>query len=368
VTARLVFACAALAAALAGAQPRAVADAPAAHQPREASLGEYRAHLTALAAVVEACARAREMKACDPALVGEDDRIPLGNDAHAGRRLIRYGWLRVLLSKAQDKDEAAPKPGAKGVPAQENSLPPRRTTAELLQDAKTRLARELAQADAGAEPAPAHLQERAAMRQVLAGRDFRTLEETTAKDTVLEKLANWLNRLFESAAKLRASAAWVGRTVVVGFIVAVCVGLIWGLMQLERRWHIRLAPESAEPAATAASARGWQLWLEDARQAAAAGQWREAIHFAYWAAISRLEAKRLWPADRARTPREYLALVAPEDARQAGLAALTGSFERVWYGGRAAGESDYRKAEALASALIAGSGTSSTRPEGGAAQ
>src|ERR1035441_9342535 len=77
----------------------------------------------------------------------------------------------------------------------------------------------------------------------------------------------------------------------------------------------RLVPESDGPAVGAASARDWQLWLADARRAAAAGQWREAIHFVYWAAISRLESKRLWPADRARTPREYLSLVAAEDPR-----------------------------------------------------
>jgi hypothetical protein len=41
------------------------------------------------------------------------------------------------------------------------------------------------------------------------------------------------------------------------------------------------------------------------------------------------------------------------------LATLTGSFERIWYGGRAAGEGDYRKAEALAEGLISGSAASS---------
>jgi hypothetical protein len=113
------------------------------------------------------------------------------------------------------------------------------------------------------------------------------------------------------------------------------------------------------------------LWLEDARRCAASGQWREAIHFVYWAAISRLESRRLWPADRARTPREYLALVAAEDPRRPGLSQLTGAFERFWYGGRPAAESDYRNAENLASALMsggtsAGSGSMSATSEGGA--
>ena len=92
-------------------------------------------------------------------------------------------------------------------------------------------------------------------------------------------------------------------------------------------------------------------------------------------AISRLESKRLWPADRARTPREYLALVAPEDPRRDSLAALTRSFERTWYGGREAGEEDYRAAESLASGLVSGtapaphSGPANQRvaAEGGAA-
>jgi hypothetical protein len=172
--------------------------------------------------------------------------------------------------------------------------------------------------------------------------------------------------LFASFSKLQANVAWLGPVLVWGFVLAVCVGLVWGLMQLERRWRIRLVPESDGPAAGAASARDWQLWLADARSAAAAGLWREAIHFVYWASISRLESKRLWPADRARTPREYLSLVAAEDPRRAGLARLTRSFERTWYGGRAAGESDYKKAEELAAALIAGGTPAAGATEGGA--
>ena len=91
----------------------------------------------------------------------------------------------------------------------------------------------------------------------------------------------------------------------------------------------------------------------------------------YWAAISRLESRRLWPADRARTPREYLALVAQEDPRKPGLSQLTGAFERFWYGGREAGESDYKNAENLASSLIGGGAPTvsrelSTAPESGA--
>ena len=404
---------------LGGASPvcaQSPAPAPAAQpagQSHDASLAEYHQHLVDLGAIVEACAKARDTRSCDPTLVGQDDHVPLSNAPNAERRLVSYAWLRALFLMAREKDEpqqksqdkpqdkpqnAAPdktqdktenasrdedqdddtqntpsdkaqdkpqeKPvsgpviGVKQDQPNEPARPPKPTTSQLLEAAKVRLTRDIAQADAATAAVPAppsdHAPQRNAMKQVLAGRDFRNLEPHAASDSVWEKVGEWLNRFWTSAGKYTNQAAWVGRLLIWGFILAICVGLVWGLMQMERRWRIRLVPDTDAPAPGAASARDWQLWLNDARSSAAAGQWREAVHFVYWAAISRLESKRLWPADRARTPREYLALVAAEDPRRAGLATLTGSFERTWYGGRAAAESDYLKAEELASGLIAG--------------
>ena len=322
---------------------------------RDASLDDYRSHLTALSMLVQACAKSRDLKTCDPLLVGPDDRLPLG--AGPERRLVRYGWLRVLLSQAEEPDEPDARLASRPLasPQSHSDQPAPIPTSQLLQAAVTRLALDLAQAnDLAAARPPAFARERDTMRQVLAGSDFRGLQQTTVRNSMLEKFNNWLNRLFEGASRLRARSAWVGRLIVWGFILSVCVGLVWGLLQLERRWRIRLVPEEDLPAPGAASARDWQLWLEDARRAAAAGQWREAIHSVYWASISRLESRRLWPADRARTPREYLALIAPVDPRRPGLAQLTSTFEHTWYGGRPAAEPDYRLAEELATALIAG--------------
>ena len=353
-----------------GELPISVAPAPAAQRWQEVSLEEYCKHLQALAKLVRACAMGRDAKTCDPSQVGLDDRIPLADGGKTEQRLVRYGWLRVLLSRAKDKDVTEPAAkaagtSASGVRTQEGTLPPPPTTAELLQAAESRLTHDLAQAGAVPAAEPAHSQERETMRQVLAGREYRNLGQPSVREAVLEKVGNWLNRFVASAARLGARAAWLGRWVVWGFILAVGAGLAWSLMRFERKWRIRRTLESEAPAAGAAPARDWQLWLEDARKAAAAGQWREAIHCVYWAVIARLEARRLWPADRARTPREYLALVAEEDPRKPGLRTLTRSFEHIWYGGREAGESDYRSAEQLAEGLIAG-GTSISG--GGAAQ
>jgi len=354
VTARPVLSVAALAVFMAAAQARAVtplaiAPAPPDSRWREASLDEYRQHLLALTTLVEACTAARDAKSCDPTQVGPDDRVPSPN---ADRRLIRYGWLRVLLAKAEEKDEPAPKPEANAQPASQDAPPPPPTTTELLQAANARLAADLAQTTSPPAAAPSHTEQRFAMTAVLAGRDFRNLEEPTARDAALERLNNWLNWIFQGASKLRARSKWVGRLVVASFILAICVALVWSLIRLERRWRVRLVPDETLAAPNSAAARDWQLWLNDARRAAATGAWRNAIHCAYWASISRLEARRLWPADRARTPREYLALLSSDDPRRPGLATLTRSFERTWYGARPAAEADYRRAEELAAALI----------------
>ncbi len=345
--------------------PAPTSDAAPAQQAKEipvhsASMEDYRRHLTALQALTAACAKGRNRKSCDPASVGPDDRVQLGAGANSELRMIRYAWLRELLRRAQDPDTAKHNDSTitAAVQPKDATLPAPRTTTELLEDAQKRLASDFTQAGGQLQPAPEHPAENGAMQKVLAEREFRRLKGQDPRDSALEKIGNWLNSLFMGVSQLTQGAAWLGQILVWGFVLTVAAGLIWGLLQLERRWRVRLVPDDDGPAPGAASARDWQLWIEDARRAAAAGQWREAIHFLYWAAISRLESKRLWPADRARTPREYLALVAPEDPRKDGLAALTGSFERTWYGGRPAGEAEYRQANALAAALIGAGMTS----------
>ncbi len=335
-----------------GAQTAAVPVAQAASHSRDVSFDDYRQHLATLSGLVDACAKDRNIKNCDPALIGPDDRVPIVTGFHTEQRLVRYGWLRMLFLKAEDPDLPAAKPLRTGT--SDAAVRDESTTSQLLKAAKVRLESDLAQSNAPVASVSNHAQERAAMQQVLAGSEFRNLQQSSVRDSVLDKFGNWVNRLFESAANFKAHSAWIGRALVWGFILGVCVALVYSLLRLERRWRVRLTPESERPAPGTASARDWQLWLEDARHAAAAGLWREAIHFVYWAAISRLESRRLWPADRARTPREYLALVSPEDPRRLGLSQLTGAFERFWYGGRDAAESDYKNAESLASTLISG--------------
>jgi len=55
----------------------------------------------------------------------------------------------------------------------------------------------------------------------------------------------------------------------------------------------------------------------------------------------------LWPADRARTPREYLRLVLPGNARHDDLRRLTQCFETCWYGSETATQPDCETARLL---------------------
>ncbi len=210
----------------------------------DVSVEDYRQHLAALSSLVDSCAKARNVSGCDPALVGPDDRVPILIGSRSESRMVRYGWLRVLFSKAQDADQQPTKnTGKKTVSTKpegvDQELP---SASQLLKGAKTRLERDLAQSRAP-EPAVAdHTQAQAAMQQVLAGPDFRNLKQATVSDSVLEKLGRWLNKIFESAASLKAHSAWLGRALVWGFILGVCVALVFSLVRLERRWRVKLTP------------------------------------------------------------------------------------------------------------------------------
>jgi Domain of unknown function (DUF4129) len=334
---------------------------------RASTMEEYRQHLAKLGTLVEACARARNKQVCNPKEVGPDDRVPWTVKGHAEQRRIRLAWLRILLLSAQapDKPDADFEARKKEAEKKGEGFTVA-STGDLLKDAEDRLKDDAEESEGGGTKPADWAAERSMLSRVLAGKEFSGLQGETASDEFLEKLSRWLNKMFAGASKLRITAPWLGRAIVVGFVVLVCVGLAWGLLQFERRWRLRLVPEGDGAAAVAPSARDWQKWLEDARRAAAEGRWREAIHFVYWAAIARLEQKRLWPADRARTPREYLALVAEEDSRKPGLRQLTRSFERTWYGGRAANQGEYESAEALAAALMGQGAGSGAGPGAGA--
>jgi hypothetical protein len=222
-------------------------------------------------------------------------------------------------------------------------------------DARLTLARERLAFDANQAENPSgstrdYKAEQSVLKKILAGKEYQGVGEPSARERFLEWLANALDAIFGRLASFGRRSPWIGYVLYALVFLAIGAGLVTLLIRIERRSRTRLIPET-QIVAGAPSAREWQLWRDDALAMAAQNHWREAIHFLYWATISRLESVRLWSADRARTPREYLGLMPAADERRASLTALTRGFEQTWYGGREANSSDFQVATSLAAEL-----------------
>ncbi len=315
---------------------------------RDATVAEYQQHLKDLDAIVAACQNQRSaagagqttFPACDPAQIGPDNRVQGLAAALSQAREVRYDWLRSVLTRAAKKDGATQKTIFGAIPHPNNKPV---SLDSLLAALHQRLQDDAAQAGAPPAVAPSFSDERKSLNSILSERAYQGVTQVSTMDRLREWFDNLLDRFFSGLVRFGSHAPWIVWLLRILLLVAICTALIWFLLRIERRSRLRLVPD-VEIAPGVPSTREWQLWLRDAQEMAARGQWREAIHFLYWAAIARLESKRLWPADRARTPREYLALVSGTDPRKMNLTALTRSFERTWYGGRAATDSDFHAA------------------------
>ncbi|HUB51681.1 MAG TPA: DUF4129 domain-containing protein [Terracidiphilus sp.] len=319
---------------------------------KDASPADLKQHLGNLETVVEACRKARNTTACDPSLAGPNDRLHWTAAGVSESREIRYDWLRDVLDLAGKKETTAPD-SSSIMPHMDVIEKKPQTVDELLGAALSRLKDEEQQVDtlvAGSRTGSEFDAEHRKLAEILSRRAYKGVARTSPTNKFWEWLQNLLNKLMSKFASWGGRARWLPGLLLYLLIGGVLIGLGWSFVQIERRSRIRLIPETSGLGG-APSAREWQLWLKDAQDAAAGGLWRDAIHFLYWAAISRLESRRLWPADRARTPREYLILLPKTDSRRDNLTTLTRSFERTWYGGREAALTDYEAARAQAAAL-----------------
>jgi len=320
---------------------------------KRCSPDEYRHHLEELRAVVAACSAQRTAVACDPAQVGPDDEVVTPE----GLRAVHYGWLRGTLKDAVGGKDAAGSASAsdKGAVGGAQSIEP---VAVRLNAAVERLAVD-AQTGPGAVASIDGVSAgmsvdavRGNLNAVLAQREFRRIQQ---QPNLLQQAAiavlEWIVEHLSKVAAFGGRNPWIARLLEATAITVPCVLLLWwGMVRMRRQAAL---PPPAEPVAPSApSAREWQRWMQEAEAFAQQQRWREAVHHVYWAAISRMEAHGLWPADRARTPREYLALLRAGHSLQADLRGLTRSFERIWYGHRPAEEQQYREARAWMDRLV----------------
>jgi Domain of unknown function (DUF4129) len=293
---------------------------------RQCSANEYRQHLRYLQDVVADCSENRTAEKCDPARVGPDDQVSTAD----GIRLVEFVWLRSVLERAAGPQGAKERSGAEP------------ETAGLLADAVHRLRQE--EQAPFQEGKPRNLTAaRQALSMILASNQFHHVEQPSILGRLLNAFLQWAGQRLSQIAAYRSHARWMTRLFFLAVIFAACTGLIWWFLRQTRQQGLALPP-SRSSLRSAAFARDWKLCFEDAQQLASAGRWREAIHAVYWAAIARLEARAVWPADGARTPREYLSLLDQESEQRRDLIALTRSFESIWYGHYPAGEPEYQRA------------------------
>lgn len=184
------------------------------------------------------------------------------------------------------------------------------------------------QAAAYAEPAPDSPSRRALLDNILSRSEFHNVHGQTWMDRLKERLTQLLIRLLGRALASSAIPA-ISNVVVYGLMVIAVLALAYWMYR-SLRDGARL--ETIMPGSVPVSAKEWPLWMNEARAAAERGEWRDAIHLAYWGGISFLEMQGAWRPDIARTPREYLRLLPAMSDHQPALRALTRRLEAVWYG------------------------------------
>jgi hypothetical protein len=188
---------------------------------------------------------------------------------------------------------------------------------------------------------------RAELDQILGGPEFAAVRPPSAWDLFRQRVSAWFARLL--AHLFRAMERHpIGGKILFWFLVVGCVGVI--AMWVFRFMISRDRLESLPSGRIADASRTWQEWIRIAREAAGRADFRDAIHSAYWAGITRLKDEGSLPRDHSKTPREYLGVLTepaandqtPRPNYRQPLSVLTLQLERIWYGNRRAGADDFR--------------------------
>ena len=193
------------------------------------------------------------------------------------------------------------------------------------------------------EPAADFGKARAAANAALARPEFRSVDEPSWLERQTAKIQDWILKLFAGMDGLGKRAPWLAPLIEWSCFALAAAGLLWFVRQSLARQALRIS--LADSAALGLGRNRDSVdWSTLAEQRAAAGDWREAVHCLYWAAIALMEGRRAWKPNPTRTPREYLGLLQPGSEGQRALRALTRSFETIWYGRAEVDEAAYRNA------------------------
>jgi Domain of unknown function (DUF4129) len=303
--------------------------------PQRRSEAEYRDHLSSLAALIGQCRQHMDASHCSEDTVGPDDLVTTAKGTDPQR--VSYGWLRGLFglvgSRKISPTDAAP----------------------LLQAAAVRIQLEQAEAPGSAASAKSAVAGRAAERTALTAildrAEFRHADRSLMQ-RALEAIAIWINRRLAGLAEYSSHRRWLGLLLEWGLLALACLALAYWCVRQMRRAR-GLQAEKVSHAESAPAMRNWERLRQEAEQAARQQRWRDAVRDYYWATIARFESRGQWPADQARTPREYLRLILSGHPKHDDLRLLTRRFEACWYGSDTATQLDCDTARQLFERLVA---------------
>jgi hypothetical protein len=183
--------------------------------------------------------------------------------------------------------------------------------------------------------------------KILRRREFSSVRQPSEYELLHQRFNRWLLRmigkLFENIGRHPIGAQTL-------FWLIVFLLVSWLALTLVRFWMRRARIEELKSVGAIKRHRSWQEWIRAGHEAAARGDFREAIHSVYWASVTNLEDAGILSMDQTRTPREHLRLLgeaegAPESSirkQRDCLVALTSRLERVWYGRNPAGTEDFQ--------------------------
>jgi hypothetical protein len=296
--------------------------------PKKVSIEEFLRQIDRERSALQVCEA--NVQACDRSLVGEDVQV---TGSANGDFIARWYWMRDALEAAKT---------ATGGDRE-----------KLFRNARQRLNDEAAQLEQPAAPVANNDVRDAAAKadEILARGEFRHFQENSFLWVKIAALIALLERLYSGAFRALPTSTAFGAFLEWAVVIGAGMALMLWVWRANRQQRIMIATERAP-------VQAWQQeseqWAERAQAEAARANWREAVHCLYWSAIVMLEGQRFWRQNRARTPREYVALLEPGSPKRQSLSGLTRVFERIWYGLRPAAQSDFDQAQSLLNELRGG--------------
>jgi hypothetical protein len=208
----------------------------------------------------------------------------------------------------------------------------------VLNGLSTRLQAMRTEADLYEQPNRADNAMRKRLEQILSSHEFNRVRGPNALELFKQRVQAWIEKQLRKLGNKVPDIQNAGQIFVwVMIALASAVAAVW-LYRISRQ---NFADTRREVLPFLPSSRSWHDWLSSAREKAAQGRWRDAIHFGFWAAVSRLESEGVWPPDKARTPREYLNAIPYSSLAREPFSAISRRFESSWYANSLTTEADF---------------------------